>query len=181
MVKNPFKREPDFYVGDKDNPYLLRWWIIPRNRYFNIYLHKFLRDDEDRALHDHPWKSLSIILKGKYIEHTPNKFLNRRTGLIEWLPDNTKIFNRFSFIYRGAGYAHRIELIKDTHQEAIWTKNDYSDMHRVIHKVAQPVWTLFITGRKIREWGFHCPKGWRHWKDFVDPDDHGAVGPGCAE
>ena len=37
--------------------YLSRWHIIPRNRYFNIYLHKFVGSDDDRALHDHPWRS----------------------------------------------------------------------------------------------------------------------------
>lgn len=50
----PFWRAPDFYIGGNANPYLLRWWVIPRNRFFNVYLHKFLRDDDDRALHDHP-------------------------------------------------------------------------------------------------------------------------------
>ena len=49
------KRHPDFIVGGKDNPYLLRWFVIPRNPVFNIYLHRFLRSDDDRALHDHPW------------------------------------------------------------------------------------------------------------------------------
>jgi hypothetical protein len=49
------KRRPDFIIGGADNPYLLRWWIIPRNRWCNVYLHKILRDDDPRALHDHPW------------------------------------------------------------------------------------------------------------------------------
>jgi hypothetical protein len=47
-------RPPDFVIGG-DSPYMLRWWIIPRNKFFNIYLHRFLRSDDDRALHDHPW------------------------------------------------------------------------------------------------------------------------------
>lgn len=41
--------------------------------------------------------------------------------------------------------------------------------------------SLFITGPKVREWGFNCPKGWRHWKQFVDPNDAGQPGPGCGE
>ena len=65
-------RKPDFIIGDPDDPYLLRWWIIPRNRFFNIYLHKFLKSDDDRALHDHPWWSLSIALKGCAIEQLQN-------------------------------------------------------------------------------------------------------------
>jgi hypothetical protein len=151
LFKNPFYRKPDFYVGGRDNPYMLRWHIIPRNKWFNIYLHKFLQDDEDRACHNHPWKSLSIILKGKYIEHLPN-------GKI-------KIWKRGAFIYRHADYFHRIELFKDR--------------SIACRKVPRSTWTLFVTGRKIQEWGFLCPQGFRHWRDFVNPDNHGETGAGC--
>ena len=64
------KREPDYIIGQSNNPYMQRWWIIPRNRFFNIYLHKIIRSDDDRALHCHPFDSLSILLYNKYIEHT---------------------------------------------------------------------------------------------------------------
>lgn len=63
------KRAPDFIIGGVDQPYLRRWWVCPRNPLFNIYLHEFLRDDDDRALHDHPWPNCSILLKGSYVEH----------------------------------------------------------------------------------------------------------------
>jgi hypothetical protein len=62
-------RPPDFVIGGADDPYMLRWWVIPRNRFFNIYLHKFLRSDDDRALHDHPWVNVSYLLAGTYVEH----------------------------------------------------------------------------------------------------------------
>ena len=47
-----------------------------------------------------------------------------------------------------------------------------------------PAWSLFITGPVTREWGFHCPQGWRHWKDFtsyreVGEDGRGCIGRGC--
>lgn len=64
------RRAPDFVIGGKENPYLYRWWVIPRNRWFSIYLHKFMRSDDDRALHDHPWINCSILLRGSYVEHT---------------------------------------------------------------------------------------------------------------
>ncbi|WP_370179936.1 cupin domain-containing protein [Alteriqipengyuania sp.] len=41
--------------------------------------------------------------------------------------------------------------------------------------------SLFITGPKVREWGFECPHGWVHWKDFTHPDDSSKVGRGCGE
>ena len=42
-------------------------------------------------------------------------------------------------------------------------------------------WSLFLTGPKIRTWGFHCPKGFVPWYDFVARDNAGEVGPGCGE
>lgn len=63
-------RPPDFIIGGSNRPYMLRWWLIRRNRFFNIYLHKFLRSDDDRALHDHPWLNMSYLLDGEYIEHS---------------------------------------------------------------------------------------------------------------
>lgn len=61
-------RTPDFIIGDPIDPYMKRWWIIPRNRLFNIYLHRILKSDDDRAKHDHPWASMSLILGGRYVE-----------------------------------------------------------------------------------------------------------------
>lgn len=42
--------QPHQIIPSADDPYLLRWYIIP----LNVYLHKFMRSDDDRALHDHP-------------------------------------------------------------------------------------------------------------------------------
>lgn len=43
--------KPHFVIGSGESPYLLRWFLIPRNTKLNIYLHKFLQSDDDRALH----------------------------------------------------------------------------------------------------------------------------------
>lgn len=142
-------RKPDFIVGPETDPYLLRWFIIPRNPLFNIYLHCFLRSDDDRALHDHPWSNLSVLLKGRYVEHTIkaggiNIRTERKAGDLK-----LRLFGSF---------AHRLELID-----------------------GEPCWTLFITGPRYRQWGFHCAKGWTHWKVFTKPDSSGEVGRGCDE
>lgn len=134
-----FKREPDFIIGEN---YMSRWWIIPRNKYFNIYLHKITGNDEDRALHDHPWHSVSFLLKGRLKEILKNK---------------VRYPKRFLPIFRSAKMAHRLEVVDS------------------------PVWTLFITGPVVRSWGFHCPKGWIHWRSFVEPENKGKIGKGCGE
>lgn len=54
-------------VGPTDNPLLVRW-ILFRMPRFGVYLHKLCRSDYDRALHDHPWPFISILLRGTYTE-----------------------------------------------------------------------------------------------------------------
>jgi hypothetical protein len=64
-------RSPDFVIRPTSGKeYLRRWFVIPRNPVFNIYYHEIVRSDDDRALHDHPWFNISIILVGGYWEHT---------------------------------------------------------------------------------------------------------------
>ena len=63
-------RQPDFVIQpDGHTVYLNRWWYIKRNKIANNYVHQFLRSDDDRALHDHPWLfNISILLHGSYLE-----------------------------------------------------------------------------------------------------------------
>lgn len=95
-----FVRKPDVVIGGMAEPYMLRWWIIPRNRLFNVYLHCFLRSDDDRALHDHPWINLSLLLDGRYTEHSI------RAGGIQVRKDRKAGGMKF----RWPGAAHRVEL-----------------------------------------------------------------------
>ncbi len=65
-------REPDFILGHADKPVLHRWRMFDKGGFsgvlFNVYVHKFFRSDEDRALHDHPTDNISIILNNGYEE-----------------------------------------------------------------------------------------------------------------
>ena len=149
------RREPDVVIGGAADPYLRRWWVIPRNRWFNIYLHQFLRSDDDRALHDHPWINCSLLLEGSYAEHLIDLDVEHDApvgGLM------VAIRRAGDVVMRRPTAAHRIGLY------------------------CGPVWTLFVTGPRVREWGFLCPQGWKHWKDFTawrDDGDSHRVGPGC--
>lgn len=128
-MKNLFKPK---YIG---TGYLLRWHLIPRNRWFNIYLHKFIGDDDERACHDHPWNSFSIRLRGQLRE-----LIRMDSGAEYW-------FLTPRLTYRPATFAHRLELVGN-----------------------KSAWTLFMTGPRTRDWGFHCPKGWVHWTKMTSPD-----------
>lgn len=155
---------PDFIIGGRDDPYLLRWWIVPRNKWFNVYLHKILRNDNDRALHDHPWNNCSVIISGQYREMTlypqplasiveMQKQWSVKEQITTWhWPQCTYLREVGSMVTRAAEHPHRLELVD-----------------------GKPCWTLFISGSRRREWGFHTKDGWVHWKDFTDPDDPGVT------
>lgn len=142
------RRPPDFIIGGAADPYLKRWWVIPRNRFFNIYLHQFLRSDDDRALHDHPWVNVSVLLRGSYLEHLRDGQVLLRKPWRPWAP--------WRLIARLPTSAHRVALIDN-----------------------RSVWTLFLTGPNVRAWGFLCPQGWRHWRDFTAGERGEVVGKGC--
>lgn len=95
------RRRPDFVIGGLADPYMLRWWVIPRNRWFNIYLHEVIRSDDDRALHDHPWLNASLLIHGCYYEHTI------RAGGIH----KRRLVRAGDVVMRRAKAAHRLEVI----------------------------------------------------------------------
>jgi hypothetical protein len=54
-------------------------------------------------------------------------------------------------------------------------------MHRLEVLPGTSAISLFITGPKLREWGFDCPQGWVHWQDFTGQNDSSRTGRGCGE
>lgn len=136
--------EPDFVIRpDGENTYLRRWWLRRERSKGSVYLHQILRDDDDRALHDHPWHNTSIVLHGVLREVFEN--------------GGTRLLKPGSFTPRVATDAHRLEVVKG------------------------PVWTLFITGPVLREWGFWCGERWVHWEDFTAGEKGEEIGRGCGE
>ena len=126
--------------------YLIRWHLIPDNKWCNIFLHKFNGPDPGRHLHDHPWNFATIILRGNYTEYQPDR-PGRRLG-------SPSEFNKDSFqsFSAQAGDVHfrKAEFI------------------HTIYKVQPGTWSLIVTGRGRREWGFHTPGGWVHWKTYSE-------------
>jgi hypothetical protein len=127
-------RKADLVIAPDDgSPYLYRWHIYPRNELgFNQYFHIQVADDPSRPLHDHPWDNVSIILAGGYEEHLAFPV----DGVLE--PTRQYIRKPGDVVSRLAPYAHRLMLpvgVKYT-------------------------MTMFLTGPKIRDWGFWYPDGW---------------------
>lgn len=140
-----FRIPPDTSVA----AYMDRWWRVPRNWATNCYFHIVRRSDDDRALHDHPWWSFSIVLEGGYYEHTiAEGGIHHR----EWFGPG-----RMKFRWTGRK-AHRLEL-----QTAVV----HQPGHGVPYLQESPARTIFITGPVLRRWGFHDT---RQWVDAYDWD-----------
>lgn len=145
-------REMDFRIPPSTATpvYMQRWWAIPRNWAFNIYVHIVRRSDDDRALHDHPWWSFSIVLEGGYFEET---ILAGGIRKRVW-------YGPGSVRFRPSGkFAHRLELASVQRAGG-----------GVPYKQELPAKTIFITGPVLRRWGFHDQT--RGWVDAYDWDRH---------
>jgi len=79
-------------------------------------------------------------------------------GYIEHTPDGQFMRQAGDVIQRPATALHRLEALPG------------------INCVS-----LFITGPKIRDWGFQCSQGWVRWQDFTNPTDSSQTGRGCGE
>lgn len=144
-------RSPDVTLKNREGGiYLERWYIWPlwarspggeykplTGNWFGLYIHRFLGSDEDRALHDHPRHNASLVLSGGYLEHLRDRKVWREPG---------------SWVFRHAATAHRVVL----------------PVHIIDQKpYPLPAVSLFFTGPKVRDWGFHCPGGWVPWQQFT--------------
>lgn len=182
--KNPIaiggKRNPE--TGAIENPTYWRWYVWPRNRFINCYLHNFLRDDEE-DLHDHRMVNISVVLSR--IGYSEELF-HRQPHSGERLPGTYMRVVRFMRPrLRLPSTPHRVVLHKDAFDKP------------------QAIWSLFIGFPHWRNWGFWCPgkllpasnvdsqqqyresgARWIPWETYVlgsDPtsSDYGTKGAGC--
>jgi hypothetical protein len=56
-------------IRSKSNQLHFRRWSLLKTPWFNLYLHKIYKSDEDKHPHNHPWRWFySVILWGSYTE-----------------------------------------------------------------------------------------------------------------
>ena len=158
------RRSPDVVIQNATGPYLERWYVLPRSA---------RRTDQN----DSSYRTVTGNLIGFYIhrflqsdeEHAPHDHPRHNASLVldrgywehikgrrVWRPPG-------SIVIRRASTPHRIEL----------------ETSSGLPRYNQEAISLFITGPRIREWGFHCPKGWVMWKDFYAKTPRGGEN-GCS-
>lgn len=126
--------------------YLRRWRV--ETPWFSVRLHHWLHSDDNRNTHDHPWNFYTFILKGSYLD-VP---IPAGPGTVDAFGNEALVGQRVKaghIYYRPATHAH-------------WVHLDQGE-----------VWTLVLTGPKIRRWGFWIGDRWkRSFKYFYEYGTH---------
>jgi hypothetical protein len=158
----------NFIVNCDRDVYLRRWYVI-RSERVGLFIHQFVRSDEDRALHDHPWDFVVIPIWRGYIEHSERKEICWQCGN-KAVPDyncpichksgqltqiiKQRILPIISTRWRPATFRHRVELLKGD----VFTKTSRALSSRITAYTygnkEKPAWSIFIRFKKIRVWGF---------------------------
>jgi hypothetical protein len=130
------QRTPYFHLDG----YMERWWLLnPYNRDthkckhawfpWSIRIHHILREDYDRALHDHPWNARTFILHGWYREVREDGALIRRCA-----GDTARL---------NFGEFHQIREVSDG---GVWTM--------FITSRFQGTWGFKVDGVKVPFWEY---------------------------
>lgn len=166
---------------DRD-PYLLRWYVF-RTEKIGLFIHKFVRSDEDRALHDHPWSFLVIPIWRGYYEHSQRPYYSLSRFDIA----------RCDYESKHGGWTrewdaererwiigHQITIPKEAQvpvERRVWPLigtrlRPATYRHRVeLFRTQpdgreQPSWSLFFRFKSIRVWGFWLPEGFVAWNKW---------------
>lgn len=119
------------------------WWQFP----ISIRLHQIMREDDDGALHDHPWNARTFILRGWY--HEARREPSHKDVLLGDADPRSWIERH---CLRGAGDAARLR---------------FGEYHRITEVSEGGVWTLFVTGRYRGTWGFLVNGKKVPWREYL--------------
>ncbi len=116
-------------IGRPECPYLYRWVFVFFG--FSIRLHHWIRSDDKRFMHNHPWDFLTIVLKGGYTDVSNSGKKQYRSDLGKEVPilelDELK---SGSISFRKASHCHYVDVPEGG------------------------AWTLLFCGRPKQKWGF---------------------------
>jgi hypothetical protein len=143
--RNAFGVKWGEWIGPHECPLMRRWVIeTPAG---SARLHHFLKSDDTRALHNHPWWFVTFPLSpGGYVDVVPcpgceEGYVYYKDGSFETCDlcmgggRSQEHVQAWRLHYRKPGYTHAV--------------------------LTDGCWTVIVTGRKLREWGF-----WLHARFF---------------
>lgn len=122
----------------ENGDYLHRYFVI-RTPWISVYLHRFLRSDADKELHNHMWSGLSLILSGAYREE-------KLCTTVAHAEVVTTLHKAGRFNHIGKDDFHRVDLLSPE----VWT-------------------LFIVGKKQRDDWGFIDRYTMKYvpWRDFV--------------
>lgn len=158
--------------------YMNRYWLRPPapGRRWPIRIHQTLRSDHERALHDHPWNNISIVLRGGYWEVTPGAYQTAvESASISDPKQDWRLKQIHAVIHtlNGADVPERIRLFYTSvgvrwRGPGAFVRRPMAALHRLVIPAGSTSWSLFAMGPKQREWGFQTTAGWIHNRRYIN-------------
>jgi hypothetical protein len=121
-----------------------------------LYVHRLMRSDEP-VLHDHPWTSLSLQLG--FVRHAI-------TTIYRWLSGRPSPRVGYQEIRGKRGAAGTVGRYPRWRGPWSLTLRRATDLHYISIIGDRDVYTVFVVGPKVKDWGFVEDNGtWTYWKD----------------
>ena len=119
-------------IGKSDCPYLIRW--VFNFYFFSIRLHHFIRSDDKRYFHDHPWWFIVFVLKGFYVDASEQGIDRLTAGEIRY---RSPIHRHFVIVPKGGVWTL---LLTGMHQRnwGFWVNGKLKRPLKYFHKFGHP-------------------------------------------
>lgn len=148
--------------GPDGEPYLERYYMCTVLGW-RFYIHRFVGDDPDRGLHDHPWlRAFSILLVGWYIEQRRHGYNVVRW--FNWLTGDS--FHRVILPSRRPVwtlFGHKVGDVKEwgflTQRNCTSFSNNFDEGRFFCEQVFTPYAYKNEGGKKPADWWKTAPRG----------------------
>lgn len=131
-------------LGSPQCPYIRRW--ILDLGLFSLRVHHWLADDDQRADHDHPWWFLTLVIKGSYIDVTHHDFVR--------VPNSDVCHAVLPGVAGLLCYQREQDHPFPSHETLGPGSIRYRPAHYQHTVRTKGCWTVLITGKKERNFGF---------------------------
>lgn len=149
LIRRAVKTPYHHITGRDGSIYMERYWLFSpydkvdksswRRRIPSVRLHRIMREDQDRHMHDHPWDARTIILDGWYNEERP--------------------------IRPYARYDYTTDYWNRTTGDTASLR--FGEYHRITEVAPNGVWTMFITWKYCGTWGFLVDGKKVPWREYL--------------
>jgi hypothetical protein len=124
-------------IKSKNGELHFQRYLLFKTPWFQVYIHKIYKHDEDEHLHDHPWNIFTIILKGSYMEQLLSKDKNSSFLKIRTIGNcgyrSTKRFHKIKEIIKGPVTTLAVVGKRKNDPWGYWTERGWTD-HKTYRK-----------------------------------------------